>query len=456
MRIVIAGAGLAGLAAAWVLAEDGHEVEIFEARRMLGGRAASYEVSGARASESGRTLDTDLPERMDNSQHILMRCCSNLLDLLERTGQKHLIRFYDRFHFIEPGGRRSILKPGILPAPMHLAASFARLPFLNVRDKAGIARGLLAVRREWARGRELDALTMAEWLRSHGQSERAIRRFWEPILISALNERLDVISAWHGVGVLYLGFASGARDYEPGIPSVLLEDLLAPEIWEKHPRIRIHRSNPVEGFAVNGNDVTAVRVRGILNQADAIISALPYERITPLFPELGVQIEGFRHSPIAGIHLRFDRPVTDLPFAALLDRTLHWYFARDGGRTLSLVVSAAHSLSTMKREEILSLALRELAEFEPGVREAKLLAGHVIRETRATFVASPGFEEQRPGVVTRFRNFFLAGEWTDTGWPSTMEGAVISGYRAAEAVLELEGNKKKFMNGQCPIPRAHP
>ncbi len=451
MRIVIAGAGLAGLSAAWVLAGEGHEVEVFEARRMLGGRSASYEAAGARVTGGEGPSDA---ERVDNSQHILMRCCVNLLDLLERTGQRHLVRFYDRFHFIEPGGRRGTLKPGVLPAPLHLAASFAFLPFLSLRDKAAIARGIHAVRREWKRGHELDAFTMAEWLHAHGQSERAIRRFWEPVLISALNERLDVISAWHGVGVLYLGFASGPRDYELGIPSVLLEDLFAAEIWEKHPRIRIHRSSPVEAFDVSGEEVTAVRAQGASIPADAVISALPYERLAPLFPELGVRIDGFRHSPIAGIHLRFDRPVTDLPHAALLDRTLHWYFAKDGGRTLSLVVSAAHSLATMKREDIISLALRELAEFEPRVQRAKLLSAHVIRETRATFVASPGFEGQRPGPATRYRNLFLAGEWTDTGWPSTMEGAVISGYRAAEAVLRLGGGIKKFVSGQSPISRS--
>ncbi len=451
MKIAIAGAGLAGLAAAWVLAEEGHDVDVFEARRMLGGRAASYEVRTPPAAEAGDAPGQAPPERVDNSQHILMRCCTNLLDFLERTGKSHLVRFYDHFHFIEPGGRRGTLKPGRLPAPLHFAGSFLGLRFLSARDKIAIARGMEAVRREWARGRELDAVTMAEWLRAHGQSDQAVRRFWEPILISAMNERLETISAWHGVGVLYLGFANGRHDYEMGVPTVLLGDLFDGDVWEKHPRIRIHRGAAVEAFETDGGLMTAFRASGQRVAADAFVSALPYERLSPLFPELGLRIDGFRHSPIAGIHLRFDRPVTDLPHAALLDRTLHWYFSRDGGRALSLVVSAAHSLALMKREDIVALAVAELGEFEPRVREATLLSAHVIRETRATFVASPGFESQRPGARTVYSNFFLAGEWTNTGWPSTMEGAVISGYRAAEGILSGKGVGREFVRGRAPL-----
>ncbi|MDZ7639755.1 MAG: hydroxysqualene dehydroxylase HpnE [Bryobacterales bacterium] len=442
MKIAIAGAGLAGLAAAWVLAEEGHQVEVFEARRMLGGRATSYEVP----SHARQTT-----ERVDNSQHVLMRCCTNLLDLLRRLDREHLVEFHDRFTFIEPGGRRSVLKAGMLPAPLHFAAAFLGLRFLSMGDKLAIARAMAALRREVKRGRELDATSMAEWLRSHGQSERALRRFWEPVLVSAVNEKLDAISAWHGVGVLHLGFAGTKRDYEMGVPTVLLADLFDPEIWARHPRIRIHRGAPVEAFERSGDTVRGLRANGEAVEADAVVSALPYERLTPLFPELGLRIEGFHHSPIAGIHLRFDRPVTGLPHAALLDRTIQWFFAKEQGRALSVVVSAARSLATMKREEIVELAVRELTEFLPRVGEATLLSSHVIRETRATFVASPGFEAQRPGTETAYRNFFLAGEWTNTGWPSTMEGAVISGYRAAEAICLVAGAEKKFVSGRAPV-----
>lgn len=445
MKVAIAGAGLAGLAAAWILAEEGHEVDVYEARRITGGRATSYEVPACeRADGSAAT------ERIDNSQHILMRCCTNLLDLLHRIGADHLIEFHDSFTFIEPGGRRSTLKAGPLPAPLHFAGAFLGLKFLSLADKISIARGMAAIRRDLRRGPELDTITMADWLRRHRQTEAALRYFWEPVLLSAINERLDVISAWQGVAVIHLGFVAGKRNYEMGVPTVLLGDLYAPRRFQ-HPRLRIHLGEPVSGFETQGSALIGLRVRDRLVPADAVISALPYERLAPLFPDLGLNIQPFAHSPIAGIHLRFDRPVTTLPHAALLDRNIQWFFSKENGAALSLVISASRSLEKMRREEIIGRALQELAEFEPRVSEARLLGGHVIRETRATFVASPGFEAQRPAAQTRFRNFFLAGEWTRTGWPSTMEGAVISGYRAAEALSEFAGTPRKFVTGVAPL-----
>lgn len=441
MRIAIAGAGLAGLAAAWVLAEEGHEVDVFEARKMVGGRATSYEVPDGNGGL----------ELVDNSQHILMRCCENLLDLYRRLGIDDLVVFHDTFTFIEPGGRRSVLKAGSLPAPLHFAGAFLGLRFLSLRDKLSIARGMAAVRSDIHHGESLDAITMADWLRAHHQTEAALRFFWEPVLVSAVNESLDVISAWQGLRVIHLGFVAGKRNYEMGVPTVPLAELYAPERWERHPRIRIHRASPVKTFEREGDRVLSACVNGERFLADAFISALPYERIGPLFPELGLHIEGFAHSPIAGIHLRFDRRVTHLPHAALLGRTIQWFYSRSEGTILSVVVSVARSLEKMRREDIVDLVLHELAEFEPRVREANCVSSHVIRETRATFVASPGFEAQRPGPVTPFRNFFLAGEWTRTGWPSTMEGAVISGYRAASEICHLDGRHIEFVV-EAPAP----
>lgn len=454
MRVAIAGAGVAGLAAAWVLAEEGHDVEVYEARRIGGGRASSYEVPVRHTGDLSRSPEQSeqITERVDNSQHILMRCCTNLLDLLDRLGAQNLIEFHDTFTFIEPGGRRSVLKAGILPAPLHFAGAFLGLKFLSLKDKLAIARGMAAIRRDIHLGPKLDRLTMAAWLQRHGQTEAALRYFWEPVLISAVNERLEVISAWQGIGVLHLGFMAGKQNYQMGVPTVLLGDLWSPDRFTRHPRLRIHLGHAISGFEASGASLAGPRTSEGLVPADAVISALPYERLAPLFPELGLRVAPFAHSPIAGIHLRFDRPVTTLPHAALLGRTIQWFFSKEGGAVISLVVSASRSLETLRREEVLALAVRELAEFLPSVAEARLLAGHVIRETRATFVASPGFEAQRPGTETRFENFFLAGEWTRTGWPSTMEGAVISGYRAAEAVCRLAGAPRNFVTGTAPLP----
>ena len=153
----------------------------------------------------------------------------------------------------------------------------------------------------------------------------------------------------------------------------------------------------------------------------------------------------FSHVPITGIHLWFDRSITDLPHATLLDRTIHWMYNKRDGRYIQLVVSASRSLTLMPRGEVIALGLRELAEFFPKVAEAKLERAHVVKEVRATFSAEPGLEAKRPVAVTNIPNLFLAGDWTRSGWPSTMEGSVRSGYKAAEAVAQADGTHARFL-----------
>ena len=187
----------------------------------------------------------------------------------------------------------------------------------------------------------------------------------------------------------------------------------------------------------------AVRAAGEERRADAYVSASPFERLAPLMPSLGVAWDAFSHSPITGIHLWFDRAVTDLPHGTLLDRTIQWFFNKDGGRYLMLVVSASRSLTEMPRKEVLDLAVKELGEFLPAVREAKVVKAHVVKEVRATFSAATNLEKG-PTAQTRYRNFFLAGDWTRSGWPANMEGAVRSGYLAAEAVTRHFGKPRQY------------
>jgi zeta-carotene desaturase len=184
---------------------------------------------------------------------------------------------------------------------------------------------------------------------------------------------------------------------------------------------------------------------GTVHRADYYISAVPFDRVTALAPEVGVDVEPFSHVPITGIHLWFDRPITELPHATLLDRTIQWMYNKRDGRYVQLVVSASRSLTAMAREEVIALALREVAEFFPKVSGAKLEKAHVVKEIRATFSAEPGLETKRPLTGTAIPNLFLAGDWTRSGWPSTMEGAVRSGYKAAEAVTRAAGDPLEFL-----------
>jgi zeta-carotene desaturase len=407
--VIVAGGGLAGMAATAALADAGYDVTLFESRPFLGGRATSYTLP------SGETID--------NCQHILLRCCGNLLDFYGRLGVRESVQFHREFFFIEPGGRTSVFKAGMLPKPFHFAESFVSMQYLTLGEKAALVRGLLALQREYPRRKDLNDITMADWLREKRQPARVVERFWRQILVSAVNEELDRMAAIHGFQVFWLGFLASATGYEMGVPSGRLGDLYSENTWKKWPNVRIRLRAPVDSVSGSG-----ALVAGENHHADFYISALPSE---------SAGVDGFEYSPITGIHIWFDRPITDLPHATLLDRTLQWMFNKDSGRYIQLVVSASRTLVPMGRNEVLALALRELAEFFPTVTDARVDKFHVVKELRATFSAVPRLS--RPGVQTAEANFFRAGDWTESGWPSTMEGAVRSGYLAAEALTRAAG-----------------
>jgi zeta-carotene desaturase len=430
---IVIGGGLAGLATAAALGQSGFQLDLFEARGFLGGRATSYPVPG------------DNFEVIDNCQHVLLRCCVNLMDFYRRLGVADRIQFHRQFFFIEPGGRTSVLQAGGFPAPLHFAGSFWDLKFLGLADKLGIARALWAIRSEHGRRKDLDRITMLQWLREKSQTERAIQRFWNQVLVSAVNEDLDRMAASHGFQVFWLGFLARADSYEMGIPAVPLGDLYGPEGWKRIPDVRFHLRAPIERVIVKDGVVRGVIAAGEQQSADFYICALPFERLPAVIPELDLKLDGFEHSPITGIHLWFDRTITELPHATLLDRTVQWMFNKSRGRYLQLVVSASRSLVEMPRAEVIALAVRELAEFFPEAKEAKLEKAHVVKEIRATFSAAPGLEQARPLSATKFQNLFLAGDWTRSGWPPIMEGAVRSGYLAAEAVTQADGHGHKFL-----------
>lgn len=427
-RVAIAGGGLAGLAAAAALGDAGYSVDLYESRPFLGGRATSYPLP---AAESG--------EIIDNCQHILLRCCVNLLDFYRRLGVSEAIQFHKRFYFIEPGGRTSTMEAGMFPAPLHFTGSFYHLQFLTLADKIAVGKALLAIRSERLTRNDLDRITMLDWLREKRQTPQAIERFWRQILVSAVNEELDRMAAQHGFQVFWLGFLAASNTYEMGIPAIPLGSLYAAECWSRLPNVRIHFRSPVEEIVHSNNRVDGFRLPTGIVQADTYLSALPFEKLQALLPSLGVDWSLFSHSPITGIHLWFDRKVTDLPHGTLLDRNLQWFFNKGEGRYLMLVVSASRAMLEMGRNEVIDLALKELVEFLPAVRDAKVLKAHVVKEARATFSALPGLEDKRPTARTAFPNFFLAGDWTRSGWPATMEGAVRSGYLAADAIAAKPG-----------------
>ena len=442
--VAVLGGGLAGLATALALGSSGFPVTVYEARPFLGGRATSYPLNTAEL-EAGEE-----PVTIDNCQHVLLRCCHNLMDFYQRLGVADRVEFFREFYWIEPGGRTSIMKRGLLPAPLHFTESFAKLSFLSLASKLSVARGLLAIKAEYGTRSDLSKITMLEWLHEKKQTPQAINRFWRQVLVSAVNEDLDRMAAVHGLQVFYLGFLSGADSYQMGVPSVPLGELYSERVWSKFPNVKIIHRAPVQKLHIHNGHVCSATIDGQNVTADAYVLAVPFERVAALAPDLDVDVSAFTHAPITGIHLWFDRSVTDLPHATLLDRTIQWMFNKADGKHVQLVVSASRSFTELSRAEVIELALRELKEFFPAVAEAKLERSHVVKEMRATFSAAPGLEEKRPVNATYVSNLFLAGDWTRSGWPSTMEGAVRSGYLAAEALSRSLGvNADWLLESSC-------
>lgn len=453
--MAIAGGGIAGLSAGCALADAGFQITVFERRPFVGGRASSYEHPAT-------------GEIVDNCQHVLLGCCTNLLDFYKRIGVLENIRWFDRLTFIEPGGRRSEIRPSLLPAPFHPSPSFLRAASLSLADKLAIARAMLALMGELPPD---TSESFADWLRKHRQTTGAIERFWKVVLVSAINEDLDRISVRYGAQVFRESFLKSPEAGRMGVPTVPLSDLYSRAISYIEQRggcVRLRAS--VDGFFPTPERVT-VQTAGQFEEFDFLLLAVAHQALGKLLPlragannpatEFLSQLSRFESSPITGIHLWFDREITDLEHAVLLDRTIQWLFhksklqpsRRESGVTgsyIELVVSSSKSLVDKPRQEIIDLALRELAEFLPAIREAKLLKATVVKELYATYSALPGSDSYRPGARAPWPRIFLAGDWTATGWPATMEGAVRSGYRAAELISQDAGGFQSFLRAGVP------
>jgi squalene-associated FAD-dependent desaturase len=448
--IAIAGGGLAGLAAACALANSGFRATVFERRPYLGGRASSYEHPGT-------------GEVIDNCQHVLFRVCTNLVEFYRRIGVEDQIRWYADMTFIEPGGRASRMRASALPAPLHTAPSFLRFPFLGAKDKLVISRAIAALT---LTAQPDTGQSFLDWCHRHNQTEAAIERFWKPILVSALSEHLDRISISYAAQVVRESMKSPPARHM-GVPSLPLTDLYnkaGDYIRARGGEIRLRTS--LEAFSPHASYVQ-LRLTGADTNEDKnndrsfdyLILALPFNTIDRVLPDnpsaapLRENLTHFESCPITGIHLWFDRQITDLDHAVLLDRTIQWMFhksrllttrgaathAQPHGSYIELVVSASNSLIDKSRSEIVDLALKEVREFFPEARAASLLKSTVIKEVHATYSPRPGIDAHRPPQSTAWPRVFLAGDWTATGWPATMEGAVRSGYLAAESLLHAAG-----------------
>ncbi|HWY05649.1 MAG TPA: hydroxysqualene dehydroxylase HpnE [Candidatus Acidoferrales bacterium] len=453
--MIVIGGGLAGLSAGVALAEAGWRVRLFEQRPFLGGRATSYVLPDG--------------EHVDNCQHVTLGCCTNLEDFYRRVGSAGKIKFFDRLLFQDPQGHTGQMQAGMLPAPFHMTGSFAAFAPLTLADKWSIAWAMLDILRGKGRTADLDepgGISMLEWLKRRKQTPGAIERFWRVVLVSALDEELDRTDARFGVDVFWKGFLSNRTGYRMGVPSVPLAELYdgcKTEIEKRGGEVNLRM--PVRAIQVANGAVTGVEFDGGRREsAEAYVFALPHptmaelasEEMKRLDPRLR-ELEKIGVAPITGVHFWFDREVMKEPFVTLLETTTQWIFnktalygasngaGKEKGQYLQLVISASYDLLQKPRQEIIDLCLKEVHQALPTARDAKLLKATVIKEAAATFSPQPGVDRWRPTQETHIRGMFLAGDWTATGWPATMEGAVRSGYLAAEAVLRSAGTPRKFL-----------
>jgi squalene-associated FAD-dependent desaturase len=434
-RVTIIGGGLAGISAALECRRTGAAVTLLESRGRLGGAAYSFTRDGIRA---------------DNGQHVFLRCCTAYRQLLEEIGATRLVTLQDRLSIpvLSPDGGRAVLRRSELPAPLHLARTLLRYPFLSLSERAEVVRAMAALRRIDSDDPTVDARSFGDWLRERRQSESAIDALWALIVRPTLN--LEVGDA---------SLAQVAQVFQVG----LLRETAAGDIGYAHaPLSEIHDVAARRALINRGVDVRLrhgattilreadefrIEISGAPTvSADVVIVAVPPDRAARLLPgEAGLEtarLAELGRSPIVNIHVVYDRAVMEVPFAAGVRTPVQFVFDRtesagiSSGQYLVVSLSAADAELEMSGDELRAQYLPALASLLPAAREASVQSFFVTREHSATFRAGPGARELRPGAGTALPGLVLAGSWTDTGWPATMEGAVRSGQTAAHEALQ--------------------
>ncbi|MBS0261433.1 MAG: FAD-dependent oxidoreductase [Planctomycetes bacterium] len=477
-HVVIIGGGLAGLAAAAGLAgRSGLTVTLCESRPRWGGRASSF-------------LDQTTGESVDNCQHVALGCCTNFRHFCDLVGIGEFFQRESELAFIDGAGKISRMAAAPLPAPLHLAPAFAGFGFLSWRDKIRLAWGLRALAR--LRTPAPTGQSFLDWLRQHHQTPATIERFWHVVLVSALSETLDRIDIGHARKVFVDGFLAHRAGWEVWVPTAPLDDLygtrLADWLTARQVTLRLQagarrvvfNTDPASTQAESSRAVGIELRSGEVLSADEVILAVPQNLVLPLLPAEWQShpalsgIQRLETAPISSVHLWFDRPITHLRHATFVDRLSQWLFNRSAIHTRTLesapattttaanppethyyqvVISASREVLARDPAETIAAVVNELAGVWPVVREAKLCHSRLVTEHKAVVSMLPGVDELRPRQQSPIPNLQLAGDWTQTGWPGTMEGAVRSGYLAAENVLRRCGLPASLIQPDLPVAR---
>jgi squalene-associated FAD-dependent desaturase len=448
-KIAIIGGGLAGLSAAVAAVERDMHVELFERSKTLGGRA-------------GSSVDPQQGQLVDYCQHVAMGCCTEFLDFCRRTGSDDCFARARTLHFIGPDGRQHDFTPSRwLPPPLHLLPGLLRMNYLSWAERCSIMRAMRKLVSARTSSTERENRTIGAWLRQHGQSPQAIERFWSVVLVSALGETVERASLAAAQKVFRDGFWAARDACELVLPRRPLQDIFHDRVgkWltERGAILRLDTSIR----QIEGTDRRAALIQsdGTRRTYDAVIVAVPWRDVRALFaddllaqmPALA-EVERIEPAAITAVHLWYDRPLTALPHAVLVSRLSQWLFAEPCGAGVppaslpagetpapqhyyQVVISASHRLPRRTNEQWLAAVRADLAAVWPAARQANLLHSRVVTLPAAVFSVTPELDQYRPLPATPLENVWLAGDWTATGWPATMEGAVRSGRQAVEALL---------------------
>jgi len=456
-RVAVVGGGLAGITAAIDLAEAGLDVVLLEARPRLGGAASSY--------QRGQMT-------IDNGQHVILRCCEAYRGLLARLGVTGQVAFQDRFDVtvLGPGGPARLRRSG-LPSPLHMTGALTRYRLLPLADRLAVGRAALAMRFLDQADPALDEQRLGDWLAARGQGELARRRLWDLFIVSALNIAGDDASLALAATVIKTALLGAKDAADIGVATVPLGDLHGRATAEvlaglgaqvrmgaKVSQVRraggggfeldLTRSDSAQADddddpLVEGSD--SPERAGEILPVDSVVLAVPAAQAARLAAGAGVSAaarwDGLGASPIVNVHVIYDRQVTDLPFVAAVDSPVQWVFDKtriaglNSGQYLAVSLSAADEFLTVPAAQLREQFIPELERLFPAASHAQVTDYFVTRERRATFRQAPGCGVLRPGAATSVPGLALAGSWTDTGWPDTMEGAVRSGHTAAQQLI---------------------
>lgn len=441
-RVAIVGGGLAGMAAAWALSDFPLQVTLFESRKRVGGRASSY-------------YDSAAGHDVDFCQHVAMGCCTNFLWLMQQSGLLDQFTRETELTFLAPQQQpATIAAIDWLPAPLHRATSLNQLSFLTRREKSEVRRGIWRLLRTAPRDVRV---TMEQWLSDAGQSPQTIERFWDVLLVSALGEHARQAAFAPARKVLVDGFLASNRAADVWIPQQPLADLLGSRLADSLRRrgVRIEQETPVKALQSAGQDGIEVVRDNRTELFQQLVAAVPWyalgrllsdEPLRAAVPQLD-RLVALPTSPISGLHLWFDTAITERRHCVLVDGLAQWLFRpehfsaaqTEGEHYHQVVISASSDLRGMQEQQVVAAVVAELQTHFPAARDARLLRHRLVTDPRSVFSVRPEVEAIRPPQATALRNLHLAGDYTQTDWPATMEGAVISGFLAADSVLRSCG-----------------